>query len=108
MTETVTRLRPTTTSDRYGNTTSDWGDPERLNITGCLIEPRVEPEDATNGREGRVIGWNVYAPDGTDVAATDKVEVRGTAYTVDGEPEDWSGGWDWRPGVVIKLRAGVG
>lgn len=108
MTETVIRLRAGTTTNRAGGADKDWTSPSSLAIDECLIAPRMEPEDATSGREGRVIGWTVYAPDATDVVATDRLTIRGATYDVDGEPEDWSGGWDWKPGVVIQTRSGTG
>lgn len=104
MTETIVRVRPGTTGNRYGGADKDWATAERVQIPGCLVAPRVEPEDRANGREAAVVGWTVYAPDGTDVAAIDRVEVRGVPYEVDTAPADWSGGWDWRPGVVLQLR----
>ena len=108
MTETVVRLRPGTTENRSGGVDLDWSTPGTLTITGCLIEPRMEGENAEQGRQGRVIGWNVYAPDGVDVEATDRLRVRGIDYDVDGQPEDWSGGWEWKPGTVIKTRSARG
>lgn len=104
VTETVTRLRPTLVENRYGGDDKDWTAPTRLDIPECLIAPRLEGENTEQGREGVVIGWTVYAPHGADVEATDRVEVRGVAHDVDGEPGDWSGGWDWQPGVEIRLR----
>lgn len=102
--ETVVRLRPTTVDNGYGGTDKDWTNPTRLNIPNCLVAPRPEVETAEGGREGVIIGWTVYAPDGTDIDPTDRVEVRGVAHDVDGLPADWSGGWEWRPGVEIRLR----
>lgn len=103
--ESVVRLRSTATADRYGGTVKDWTAPDSLTIEGCLVAPRTEGETTDGGREGVVIGWTVYAPHGADILATDRVEVRGVAHEVDGEPSDWSGGFTtWTPGVEIQLR----
>lgn len=86
--ETVTRLRSTTTTDRYGNTSSDWTTPDRLDIEGVTLAPRLQGEDSDR-RQGVVIGWTLYAPHGADIQPTDRIEARGKTLEVDGEPGDW-------------------
>lgn len=110
MTESVVRIRPGQADDGYGGTTASWADDDvdRLTIDGCLIAPLTEAELVVGGRQGVMVGWTVYAPDGVDVAASDRLDIRGTEFDVDGEPADWSGGWEWKPGVVIHVRRGTG
>lgn len=109
MRQVVTRLRATTAENRYGDKARQWANPDRLDITGCLVAPRTEGEDTANGREGVIVGLTVYAPAGADVLATDRVEIAGIVHTVEGQPGDWSGGLSaWRPGVEIRLKAVAG
>lgn len=105
MSETITRLRATTSTDRYNNAAPDWSDPAELDITGCAIAPRDAEEDRENGREAVIIGFNIYAPSGTSVLATDRLRVRGEEHIVDGEPGVWINPWsDVEEGVEIRTR----
>lgn len=102
--ETVTILRAgAPSSDRYGNTIP--GGDVRLEIAGCVVEPRPEGDAAGEGRVGVVIGAVVYMPSGTDVRSTDRLEIRGKTHTIEGDPADWRSPWtDWRPGIVVVTR----
>lgn len=105
MTEAVVRLRAPLVENRYGGTDKDWDNASRLVVAGCECAPRVEGEDITGGREGVVIGWDIYTPPDVDIAPTDRVEVRGVAHDVDGQPADWSSGFStWEPGIHLRLR----
>lgn len=105
MTESVTRVRPGTTTDRYGATVDDWTDTSNLAITGCAVAPRDAEEDRGNGRQAVIIGFNVYAPAGADVLPTDRLIVRGDTYSVDGEPGVWTNPFtDITEGVEIRTR----
>lgn len=102
---TVTRLR-----GAPGGHDSN-GDPvsstvARLDITECLVAPRYESETLGLGRNGVVVGLNVYAPTGTDLVYTDRIEVDGIAYDIEGEPGDWQG--SQVGGVEVALRRAVG
>lgn len=85
---TVTRLRPTTTTDAYGDAEAT-GYTE-LAITGCALAPRVEGENNDGGRDGVPIGWTLFAPFGADIEPTDLVRLADdTVCRVDGEPARW-------------------
>lgn len=105
MRETIVRIRAEETGeDRYHNPVYDWDGADRLDITGCSVSPRTEGEDTTRGREGVVIGFAVRVRRTVDVVATDRVEVRGETYQVDGEPADWRSPHTNRRGTEILLR----
>ena len=105
MTETVTRLRATTTTNRYSDTERDWSNPDELAIDGCAVAPRDSPETPGDNRDGIIIGFTVYAPEGADVTATDRLRVRGDDYDVDGEPAVWVNPWtSVEEGVEIRTR----
>lgn len=103
--ETVTRLRAPLVTDRYGSQVRDWANATRTDIPGGGLAPRPAGEEDGQGREGVIIGWTWFAPAGTDILATDRVEVRGEVHQVDGEPADWRSPFTgWHPGIAVNLR----
>jgi hypothetical protein len=87
--ETVTILRPgpSTGVDRYGNDSP--GPDTRIDVPGCLVAPRLSGDAVENGRQGVIVGTTVYFPKGTDVRATDRLEVRGEPHVIEGDPGWW-------------------
>ncbi|MGY1439532.1 hypothetical protein ACW4TY_31310 [Streptomyces reniochalinae] len=74
------------------------GPDESFDVPGCVVAPRAEtppvggPEQT--GRDTVIVGITVYAPPGTDVRTTDRIQVDGERYEdvlfeVTGEPGDW-------------------
>lgn len=100
---TVEVLRATTAEDEYGNEEPSWGTATTTTVTGCSVQPVLGAE-VTVGRETIVSRWQLYAPDGTDLLATDRVRFQGSTYEVDGEVQRW----DFPPlsHVVALLRKG--
>lgn len=89
-TQSVTRLRASTTTD-HGNTIPDWTSPSSTAITGCSVQPGTTVEDLSH-RDGVLIEWIVYAPSGTDVLASDRIQYGGNTYEVVGEPDRFQTG----------------
>lgn len=83
---TITRLRPTTRLD-HGAQVSDWSDPESEPIGGCVVEPMSSLEISEN-RDLTLGARRILAPEGADVAATDRLEIPGERgqFEVVGEP----------------------
>lgn len=105
MSETVTRLRATSSTDRYNDAAPDWDNPAELDIDGCAVAPRDAEEDREGGREAVIVGFNVYAPAGTSVLATDRLRVRGEVHIVEGEPGVWVSPFsETEEGVEIRTR----
>ena len=103
-TETVTRLRASTTTDEYHNDLEDWSSPLELDIvTLAPAEPRPSSEPAQDSRNAVVSGWTLYLPEGSDVTAQDRIRVRGQVYPVQGQPADWMGA-----GMVVQAFGTVG
>lgn len=101
-TETITRLRPATTTDpSSGELVPDWSQPP----TQCRIQTiaPAEPRPATGHTErARYLlgaGWNVYLPYDTDIAAYDRVILREQLYDVASKPAEWLGA-----GIVVALN----
>jgi hypothetical protein len=108
MAETVTRQRPTTTTDGYGDTTVDWSAPTSVDLTVRGVEP-VSSTENNDGRQAVITGFRVYLPTGADVLPGDRVVLRGATYEVDGEPADWRSPWNSNlGGVVVALKAVTG
>lgn len=94
--------------------TDVYGDPItstvlRTDVAGCAVAPRYSSESSERGRQGMIVGLSVYAPAGTDVLFTDRVEIDGVAYVIEGEPAAWSNPFTgWSPGVEIAVRRATG
>lgn len=97
-TETVTVIRPAG-RDAFGDET---GDPAEFTVPGCLFAPGPSQEPAFLALQVITDG-TVYAPPGTEVVPTDRINVRGDLYTVVGHPQVWGSF-----GVVIALRRYTG
>lgn len=109
MSETVTRLRATTTADRYNNAQADWTAPAELAITGCAVAPRDQQEDHDEGRQAVIDGFTVYAPSGTEILPSDRLRIRGDDHEVIGEPGVWVNAWsDVEEGVEIRTQRVAG
>lgn len=104
---TIYRLRPAGPADRYG-------DPNpaaltRTLIDGAFVAPRTSGDIEDRGRSGVVVGLTLFAPHGTDLVHTDKVEVDGTVYDLDGDPGSWlQPHTGWAAGIEAALKRGAG
>lgn len=98
-TETVTVIRPPG-RDRFGDQMA--GTPAEFDVPGCLFAPGPSREPGFADNQVDTDG-TVYAPTGSDFAATDKVRIRGDVYTVVGKPQVWG-----TFGVVVAVRLVTG
>jgi len=101
--ETVIRIRRIPGGrDAYGDPVGDSED--RLTITGCALAPRQAGEQIAPGRLAVTSGMDLYAPAGSDILPSDRIEVRGVLWEVDGEPGDWVSPYTGRrPGMIVPL-----
>lgn len=81
----VTVLRAPFVTER-GTTVRDWEAAETWEIAGCNVQPSSTSRDF----EGRALqvedSWTLYAPEGADIAAGDRIGYDGSLFEVDGEP----------------------
>ena len=95
--ETVQRIR--------GGEKDEYNDPKPggsiLDIDNCKVWPRMSSENAENGSVP-IGGWNVFAPDGSDIQSGDTLGVRGKTYPVEGVPAVYLG----KGVVVVTERVG--
>lgn len=104
--ETVTRLRATLVEGPYSDeeTEPDWEFPSALAIPGCGFNPGDSSEPVQTARNAVITKPEVYAPDGADVLAGDRMVVRGVTYEVAGRPARWISPFTgWAPGLVVQL-----
>jgi hypothetical protein len=107
--ETVTVVRPGSTTDRYGNPTADWTAATSTEVDGAAVAPRLQPEQTDEGRQAAVDALTAYLPPGTDVVHTDRVVVRGLTYEVDGRPAVWTSPFTATTrGIEVPLRRVAG
>lgn len=84
----ITVIRPGAIDDR-GTALPDWQHPASVVvIERCHVQPGTSDETLA-ARTSVIVRWTVYAPAGTDVTAHDAVEIDGTRYAIDGEPQRW-------------------
>ncbi|GAA5143315.1 hypothetical protein GCM10023340_08480 [Nocardioides marinquilinus] len=103
--ETVVRRRAPLVTDRYNAKVRDWDAAAETFIHGCGIADGGSTEPVEVGRTAVVCDFEIYAPAGTDVAATDRLVVRGQVCEVEGQPFDWRHPQTgWRPGTVIRAK----
>lgn len=91
---------------------------DRFAVPGCMSYPntvtetvsrKTGTESATPGQDTVVFGLTVLMPAGTDVRASDQVEVAGVLYDVNGEPSKWkSPSTGHRSCTEVQLKAGNG
>lgn len=105
--ETVTRIRPAAKLDPYSGEVIDldWTNALELDIDGVGFDPGSSSEAQDARRDATTTAPTLYAQPGSDIAAGDRVRVRGLVYEVDGRPADWRSPFTgWNPGLVVTLR----
>jgi hypothetical protein len=80
---TVTKVRPASTTDRYGNTVYDYGAAATRTSVAAWIDQASASEETPNGRDVMVGDWKLITND-TDVDAADRIEWDSVAYELDG------------------------
>jgi head-tail adaptor len=90
--ESAAVLRAGLVTDDYGNEVYDWPNATSTPYGGCAVAQGSRDraaEDHTGDRDVIISDLIVFMPSGTDVTATDRLEIRSRVYEVVGEPFDW-------------------
>ena len=87
--DTVTRLRASIITQR-GSEIPDWTNPDRLQITGCSMQPAGTSLTQDGRVQGTTDGYTCYLPPDADVVAGDRIQYNGLTYTIMGEPRAWT------------------
>lgn len=91
------------TVDALGVPIAGWADPVSHPVCGWATPKSAEPKLA--GHDRVTVDVELYAPSDFPAGPRDRVTVGGHAFEVVGEPEDYTHGPWWNPGVrVWNLR----
>ena len=103
--ETAVILRAPLVDAGYGNQERDWDNATPTESPGWAFAPRPGDETTTSDSPSVIVGLTGYGPPGADVLPTDRLEVRGDVYEVEGEVGEWRSPFTgWEPGVEVALR----
>lgn len=89
-TQTITRIRPGEKSSR-GSIIYDWDNADELDIAECSVQPSGTSLTQDGRVQGISDGLTVYAPEGADVQAGDRIRYNGNVYVIQGDPLVWPG-----------------
>lgn len=93
--------------DEYGDPVA--GTEDRTTLEGAFTAPRETTEIVNRGRAGVIVGLTLFAPYDTDLLYTDRIEVDGVSYDIDGEPGKWRNPFtDWEAGIQAALVRSAG
>lgn len=86
--QTVTRLRGTSSTDGYNDAVVDFTDPDRLTIDACSVQP-VAGDEFNQARDAITTRWKWFGQPDADVTSEDRIEFRGDVYDIDGSVLQW-------------------
>ena len=87
---TIVRRRAPEIANRYGDDERNWAAAATVTIDGCALQPASTGEVTDPTRTAVTTRWNLFAPPGADLLPSDRVDVDGVTYEIDGDPQDWS------------------
>lgn len=93
--------------DEYGDPVT--GTEDRTPMPQAFVAPRETTEIVNRGRAGVIVGLTLFDPGNTDLTYTDRIEVDGTLYDIEGEPGKWRNPFtDWEAGTQAALVRSAG
>lgn len=104
--QTVTVMTAGQVTDDYHNVMSDWPSATSVVVTDCSVQPGIGAQIVLD-REAITTLYTVWAPLGTPVSDTDRVDYAGTVYDIDGSVEHWAVG-DRLDHLYFRLKAVAG
>lgn len=89
--QSITIVRPGTSTDDYGNERPDWDDAVRVPVSGVNVQPKGSSVEDTDDKQMTITGWGLYTPRGMDLdlRETDRVEFDGMTLQVVGKVGRW-------------------
>ncbi|MET9262407.1 hypothetical protein [Amycolatopsis sp. NPDC004079] len=86
--------------DRYGDRQLTGA----FRVGDCIFAPRSSSE-AEDRSTTVTADARLFVPAAATIEPSDEIEVEGTVYQVEGEPERWESPWGgWSPHLVVSLR----
>jgi hypothetical protein len=102
----IVRVRPPGI-DQYGDELDT--EPTRTTLAGAFVAPRTSGDVDDRGRSGVVVGLDLFTPYGTEIAATDQIEVDDVLYRIVGVVAAWKNPLTgWEAGQTCALERGQG
>lgn len=88
---TVTRLRATAVIDPYSGEETDlsWDDPDRLDISGCSVQPPTGAAILADRRQGVIYDYSAWMPLDADVTELDRIQYAGKVFTIPDTIQRW-------------------
>lgn len=77
--------------DGHHNKIRDWDHAVTHDVDWCSIQPGATQE-ILQGRDATLIEYTVFAPDGADILSTDRVQLDGKPFSINGEVIRWQTG----------------
>ena len=105
--ETVTRLRPQTSTDPYsGEQSPNWTLPPSSESTeGWGVDDSRSAEPLEPGRDAVATDFVLYRDEPADILPGDRVVVRGLTCEVVGRPATWQSPFTgWQAGFVVRAN----
>lgn len=87
--QTVERMRATVVTDRYGNETRDWDNPQVTTVSNCIVAPMSGEETLSLDGQHVISRWKLDVPEGTDIISIDRVRYDDREYEIDGWVQHW-------------------
>lgn len=101
--DSITRLRASVIT-RRGSEIPDWTNPDRLEITGCSMQPAGTSLTQDGRVQGTSDGYNCYLPPGSDVRAGDRIQYNGETYAIIGKPRAWTSPTGMVSNIQLQLE----
>lgn len=82
----VTLVRPTVSADSYGDPVVSWAAPVRTVLHGAVVQDKTSVETGGDARQRLTTTRVVYVPGDVEAESTDRVEIDGETWRIDGHP----------------------
>lgn len=86
-----------------GSVERDWSRATETTLNGCSVQPTATSANL-EGREQTAIAFDCYAPQDSDIQASDRIEFNGESYAIDGVPFEWKSPTGAVSHMLIKLK----
>lgn len=94
--------------------TDAYGDPiasaeTRVALPLAFVAPRESSDLSDRGRQGVLVGLTLFAPYDSDLLSTDRIEVDGVLFGIDGDIGRWRNPFTaWEAGIQVSLERVAG
>ncbi len=90
--------------DSRGTKVRDWAQATASSVAGCSFQPISSDTRWTDPSQAVTSTHRLFMPPGTDIKASDRVEVDSVMYAIQGEPSAWESPTGAVSHIVVDLR----